>query len=141
MDLRNERADSRLCKIHFAISDKNGLPNDSVPSYVPYACLVCGEQFDWIADAKLHLMNNPGHRAPKKLINLNIPRHEVIPEQPKSQECDFCDEPELPYRLSPRDRTSAQRFFATLNARTGKDLLESFLFNACRGPSISDRDD
>ncbi|GMR31329.1 hypothetical protein PMAYCL1PPCAC_01524, partial [Pristionchus mayeri] len=31
-----------------------------------------------------------------------------------SGNCDFCDDPELPIHLSPKDQTSAQRFFATL---------------------------
>ncbi|GMR38129.1 hypothetical protein PMAYCL1PPCAC_08324, partial [Pristionchus mayeri] len=33
-----------------------------------------------------------------------------------SQKCDFCDDPRLPCRQSPKDRTSAQRFFASIAA-------------------------
>ncbi|GMR34508.1 hypothetical protein PMAYCL1PPCAC_04703 [Pristionchus mayeri] len=37
-----------------------------------------------------------------------------------TQKCDLCDDPELPCRLSPTNQTEAQRFFASVDARTSQ---------------------
>ncbi|GMR38141.1 hypothetical protein PMAYCL1PPCAC_08336, partial [Pristionchus mayeri] len=43
----------------------------------------------------------------EKISEMNLP-------PPQSGMCDFCDDPAPPCRPSPKDQTSAQRFFATI---------------------------
>ncbi|GMR34815.1 hypothetical protein PMAYCL1PPCAC_05010, partial [Pristionchus mayeri] len=78
-----------------------------------YACLDCGEQFDWKADAKLHLIYNPEHRALRKPNNSNIPLQELIAEQPIDK---------LPYKQSVM-YPYCGKFFHSNGARNSHSLL------------------